>query len=87
MGSTKRVTIQPGLHVNLFFGPGGFFCRWDPDIPKPITKWQQRRYLAERDRFLKGLSIEIGDIIIIDWRGTHLFNRGRKETVSREFRV
>ena len=84
MANEKSVMIEPGLHVELAFGPDGFVSRWKPGIPKQLSKRQLKRYRAARDEYLKDLSIDIEGIMVIDWEGAHMFNGGEKLTVSRE---
>lgn len=87
MGNKKRVMIEPGLHVELDLSPFGFVSSWEPGIPRRISEWQLKRYLFERDKYLKDLSIDIEGIMVIDWEGTHMFNGGEKLTVSRDLRT
>jgi hypothetical protein len=84
MGNKKRVMIEPGLHVELALSPFGFVSSWEPGIPRQITEWQLKRYLFERDKYLKDLSIDIDGIMLFDWEGVHRFSRGEKLTVSRK---
>ena len=65
---TKTYRLSRRLTVDMTVGAGGLFtCEWSPDIPRSMSRKEQKRYLAARSEMLKLLADMLGGgVAVVD---------------------
>ena len=57
---TKTFRLSKRYAVEMTVGVGGFACEWEPEMPRSLTRKEERRYLKARTEMLQRLAEMIG---------------------------
>jgi hypothetical protein len=75
---TKTYRLSKRLSVDITVDPGGWYCIWDPAMPKQLTKKEKSRYRRARQEMFQRLADMTGETFVL----ADLVDDGEAEVVQ-----